>query len=113
MPRDLTKIRNIGIAAHIDVGSLAASSVIITAFGGSCPNKGCTLVHGAGDLWTFGDIGISGTGVVPFTLNWEEQSGTVTGLGTCNTKANNPCKGTVSPNSAVRSSTAVTPRLIA
>ena len=94
---------NVRIAAHIDVGSLAASSVVITAFGGNCPNKGCVLTHGAGDLWTSGDIGISGTGVVPFTLNWEEQSGTVTGLGTCNNKGNNPCKGTFSPNPIRRS----------
>src|SRR5256885_6848124 len=67
---------NVRIAAHIDVGSLAASSVIITAFGGSCPNKGCTPLHGARDLWTFGDIGTSGTAAVPFPANWEEKRGT-------------------------------------
>ncbi len=94
---------NVQIAAHVDVGSLAASSVVITAFGGGCPNKGCTLTHGTGDLWTSGDIAISGTGVVPFTLAWEEQSGTVTGLGACNNKGNNPCKGTFSPDPMRRS----------
>ena len=41
---------NVRIAAHIDIGALAASSAAITAFGGNCPNKGCTLTHGAGDL---------------------------------------------------------------
>jgi hypothetical protein len=95
---------NVRIAAHIDVGSLAASSVIIKAFGGNCPNQGCTLVHGAGDLWTSGDIAIGTTGgIVPFRLDWEEQTGTVTGLGTCNTRGNNPCKGTFSPNPIRRS----------
>jgi Putative Flp pilus-assembly TadE/G-like len=94
---------NVGIAAHIDTGTLAASSVLITAFGGSCPNKGCTLTHATGDLWQSGDIAISGAGVVPFTLKWEEQAGTVTGLGACNTKGTNPCKGTFSPDPIVRS----------
>jgi hypothetical protein len=94
---------NVRIAAHIDKGSLAPASVIITAFGGSCPNRGCTLTFVSGDLWQSGDIGISGTGVVPFRLDWEEQSGTVTGLGTCTTRGNNPCKGTFSPNPMRRS----------
>jgi|GraSoiStandDraft_41_1057321.scaffolds.fasta_scaffold02867_8 hypothetical protein len=94
---------NVRISAHIDVGALAPSAVVITAFGGNCPNKGCTLVHGTGDLWTSGDIAITGTGVVPFTLKWEEQSGTVTGLGTCNNKGNNPCKGTFAPDPMRRS----------
>src|SRR5207244_1649095 len=57
----------------------------------------------AGGRWAFGGIGISGTGVVPFRLDWEEQSGTVTGLGACNNKGNNPCKGTFSPNPMRRS----------
>jgi Flp pilus assembly protein TadG len=94
---------NVRIAAHIDSGSLPASSVIITAFGGNCPNKGCTLVHGAGDLWTSGDIGITGGGVVPFTLKWEETSGTITGLGTCRNTGSNPCKGTFAPDPIRRS----------
>jgi hypothetical protein len=94
---------NVRIAAHIDVGSLAASSVIITAFGGNCPNKGCTLTHGAGDLWTSGDIAITGSGVVPFTLKWEETSGTVTGLGTCRNTGSNPCNGTFAPDPIRRS----------
>lgn len=94
---------NVRIAAHVDNGSLAASSVIITALGGACPNKGCTLTHGAGDLWTSGDIAISGTGFVPFTLNWEETSGTITGLGTCRNTGSNVCKGTFSPNPIRRS----------
>jgi hypothetical protein len=94
---------NVRVAAHIDIGSLAASSVLITAFGGNCPNKGCTLIHGAGDLWTSGDIAITGAGVVPFALKWEEQTGTVTGLGACNNKGNNPCNGTFSPDPIRRS----------
>jgi Flp pilus assembly protein TadG len=94
---------NVRIAAHIDSGSLPASSVIITAFGGNCPNKGCTLVHGTGDLWTSGDIGITGGGVVPFTLKWEETSGTITGLGTCRNTGSNVCKGTFAPDPIRRS----------
>jgi Flp pilus assembly protein TadG len=94
---------NVKIAAHVDHGPLAFSSVLITAFGGSCPNKGCTLSHVSGDLWQSGDIGISGAGVVPFRLDWEEQSGTVTGLGSCTKQGNNPCKGTFSPNPMRRS----------
>jgi len=95
---------NVRIAAHIDIGSLAASSAIITAFGGNCPNKGCTLVHGAGDLWTSGDIAIGSTGgLVPFHLNWEETSGSITGLGTCRNTGTNTCKGTFSPNPMRRS----------
>ena len=99
---DKTPCSNVRIAAHIDVGSLAASSVIITAFGGGCPNKGCTLVHGAGDLWTSNDIAISGTGVVPFQLNWEETSGTFNGQ-TCKNTGSNTCKGTFAPNPIRRS----------
>jgi hypothetical protein len=94
---------NVRISATIDRGSLPNSAVIITAFGGSCPNKGCTLTNSGGNVWTSGDIAITGAGVVPFQLNWEEQSGSVTGLGTCNTKGNNPCKGTFSPNPMRRS----------
>jgi hypothetical protein len=94
---------NVRIAAHIDIGGLAPSAVLITAFGGNCPNKGCTLTHGAGDLWTSGDIAITGAGTVPFTLKWEEQAGTVTGLGTCNNKGNNPCNGTFAPDPIRRS----------
>ena len=95
---------NVRVAAHIDIGALAASSAIITAFGGNCPNKGCTLTHGAGDLWTSGDIAIGTTGgVVPITLGWEETSGSITGLGTCRNTGSNVCKGTFSPNPMRRS----------
>jgi Flp pilus assembly protein TadG len=94
---------NVRIAAHIDIGSLAAASAAITAFGASCPNKGCVLTHGAGDLWTSGDIAISGAGAVPFRLDWEETSGSITGLGTCRNTGSNPCKGTFSPNPMRRS----------
>jgi Flp pilus assembly protein TadG len=93
---------NVRIAAHIDIGTLAASAANITVFGGNCPNKGCSLVHGAGDLWTSGDIGISGTGAVPFRLDWEETSGTVNGQ-TCRNTGSNPCKGTFAPNPMRRS----------
>jgi len=94
---------NVRIAAHIDIGPLAASAAKITAFGGNCPNKGCTLTHGAGDLWTSGDIGITGSGVVPLTLKWEETTGTITGLGTCKNTGNNPCTGTFAPDPIRRS----------
>ena len=94
---------NVRIAAHIDIGALAASSAAITAFGGNCPNKGCTLTHGAGDLWTSGDIGITGAGVVPLQLDWEEKSGSITGLGACKNTGSNPCKGTFAPNPMRRS----------
>jgi hypothetical protein len=94
---------NVRIAAHIDIGTLAPASALIRAFGGSCPNNGCALTHGAGDLWTSGDIAITGAGNVPFTLKWEEQAGTVTGLGTCNTRGNNPCNGTFAPDPIQRS----------
>ncbi len=91
------------LAAHVDVGTLAPSAVVLKAFGGSCPNQGCTLPYVSGDLWQSGDIAISGSGGVPLTLKWEEQSGTVTGLGACSTKGNNPCKGTFSPDPIRRS----------
>jgi len=94
---------NVQIAAHIDRGSLAPASVLITAFGGACPNKGCTLSYVSGDLWQSADIAISGSGVVPFTLEWEETTGTVTGLGTCRSTGSNPCKGTFSPDPMRRS----------
>jgi hypothetical protein len=100
---DKETCQNVRIAAHIDKGSVQNAATLITAFGGSCPNKGCTLSFVSGDLWQSGDIGISGTGVVPFTLKWEEQSGTVTGLGTCNNKGNNPCTGTFTPDPIRRS----------
>jgi hypothetical protein len=82
---------------------LPPAAVLIKAFGASCPNQGCTLSYVSGDLWQSGDIGISGASVVPFTLKWEEQSGNITGLGTCSNKGNNPCKGTFSPDPIQRS----------
>lgn len=95
---------NVRISATIDSGALAKSSVLITAFGGTCPNKGCTLTNTSGNVWTSGDIGIGTTGgVVPFTLKWEEQSGSVTGLGTCSKTGSNPCKGTFAPDPMRRS----------
>jgi len=101
---DKATCANVRIAAHVDIGTLPPASAIITAFGGNCPNKGCTLTHGAGDLWTSGDIGIGTTaGVVPFQLAWEETSGTITGLGTCRSTGSNPCKGTFAPNPMRRS----------
>jgi hypothetical protein len=91
------------VEAHIDMGSLASTDARITVAGPAvCPttgqNTGCPLNFVSGDLWRSADISLSGaSGVVPYTLNWAERSGT-TGLGSCNTNNNNPCKGTFSPS---------------
>src|SRR5262249_23825695 len=43
----------------------------------------------------------------PITINWEEQSGSVTGKGTCTNKGNNPCKGSFANVQRVTSATDV------
>ena len=40
---------------------------------------------------------------MPLQLDWEEKSGSITGLGACKNTGSNPCKGTFAPNPMRRS----------
>jgi hypothetical protein len=49
---------------------------------------------GGGSVYTSSGFAISAeTGQHPFRIDWEQQTGSVTGLGTCTNSGTNPCKG--------------------
>jgi hypothetical protein len=49
---------------------------------------------GGGSLYTSNAFAISAeTGQHPFRIDWEQQDGSITGLGTCTSNGTNPCKG--------------------
>jgi hypothetical protein len=49
---------------------------------------------GGGSVWTSNAFTISQeTGQHPFRIDWEQQTGSITGLGACTNNGTNPCKG--------------------
>jgi Putative Flp pilus-assembly TadE/G-like len=88
------------VAGTTSTGGNAGLAVYAMAPG--CPTNGqhpgCPMTL-SGGYWATAANAISvapGSGPITVSLRWEETSGSVTGLGTCSTRNNNPCTGTIS-----------------
>jgi len=80
---------NLFIRAKVDVGAFSTGDVQITAFGGNCPNGGCSLAYNSAGTfagyWT-GTIPIdpgSASALQPITLKWAMRNTTVNPYGAC------------------------------
>jgi hypothetical protein len=84
----------VGVQATVDIGALATTATKLTANVGGT-NYAMTY-DAVGKVWnTATTIPLAlAAGPVGVTLNWEEQTGTLTSKGACTNKAQNPCKGT-------------------
>lgn len=95
---------NIGVRAQVAATTSTGgdAGLAVYAMAPGCPTNGqhpgCPMTL-SGGYWATTANAISvapGSGGISVSLRWEETSGSVTGLGTCTTKNNNPCTGTIS-----------------
>ena len=95
---------NIGVRAQVaaTTSTGGGAGLAVYAMAPGCPTNGqhpgCPMTL-SGGYWATTANAISvapGSGGISVSLRWEETSGSVTGLGTCTTKNNNPCTGTIS-----------------